>query len=176
MNLVSSLALECRRIGARSPLSPSPFYGLYWLCCVPYTYTYVHIYIYIYTYVCMYIYIYIYVCIHVCVYIYIYIYIYIHIYAYTHIYIYIYIYIYRIISRHSERGGFGIWGCDAAREPKTAQTYKPRSLCTQSLLHGSHLGYFGSIVVAFVGHGFHSLRFMCYSLLLVVPVYFELRW
>ena len=27
--------------------------------------------------------------------------------------------------------------CDATREPKTMRTYEPRSLCTQSLLHGS---------------------------------------
>ena len=66
--------------------------------------------------------------------------------------------------------------CDTAREPKTMQNYVPRALCTQSLLHGStRLGYFESIIVAFRGHGCHALRLMCSSLLLVFPVYFELR-
>ena len=68
--------------------------------------------------------------------------------------------------------------CDAEREPQTVQTYKPRSLCMHSLLHGSTcLGYFWCIIVAFRGHGFHALRLMCSSplLRLVFPAYFELR-
>ena len=60
--------------------------------------------------------------------------------------------------------------CDAAREPKTTQSYTPRSMCTQSLLHGlTRLGYFEPILVALRGHGVQAFHLLCSSLLLVFP-------
>ena len=65
-------------------------------------------------------------------------------------YVYMFIYTHTYTQRET---------CDAAREHETTQTYKPRSLCTQSLLHGSDAScYLGSIHVTFRGHRFHALR------------------
>ena len=62
--------------------------------------------------------------------------------------------------------------CDTAREPKATQVHESRSFCAQGLPHGSaRLGYFGYIVVVFRGHGFHALRLLFSSLLLIYNIY-----
>ena len=142
--------------------------------------------LYVYTYVYVYIYIYMYVCTHtyICVYIYMYTYVYIYIYIYMCIHMYNLDRLSRprleAVTRVRARNKQ-----ETQREQLATQHENPKqrkrinripcarkAFCTDL----TRLGYFGYIVVAFRGHGVHALRLLfCSSLLLVSPLYFELR-